>query len=254
MTDARKSRIARAFGQADDYARKAIVQRQVAQALARKTAALPLPATPHVLEIGCGTGFLTGELARWLPGSRWTVTDIAPEMIARAATITGIAGDYRVMDGEQPIFDGAMFDLIASSLTFQWFSDQPSAVMRLAGLLRPGGWIAFATMAAGSFPEWHAAHRAAGLIPATPAYPDQMDLAAMAPAGFAADISIESFVQPHDDAWDFMRRLKAIGAGVPREGHRALSPSALRAVASAYDDGPRTATYRIGFCLLRAPD
>jgi malonyl-CoA O-methyltransferase len=51
-----------------------------------------------------------------------------------------------------------------------------------------------------------------------------------------------------------MRRLKAIGAGVPREGHRALSPSALRAVAGAYDAGPRTATYRIGFCLLRAPD
>lgn len=253
MTNPRKSRIARAFGQAEDYAQKAVIQRQVAQALARRIAALPLPAAPDILEIGCGTGFLTSELGRLLPAARWTITDIAPEMLARAAQASGIAGDYRVMDGERPEIGDAAFDLIASSLTFQWFEDLQAAIGRLARLLRPGGWLGFATMAAGCFPEWRAAHEAIGLVPATPAYPDQARLAAMAPAGFAADIAIERFVQPHDDARDFMRRLKAIGAAVPRDGHRALPPSALRAVARAYDAGSRTATYEVGFCLLRAP-
>lgn len=250
----RKNRIARAFGQADGYAQKAVIQRQAAQALAREAAALPLPAHPDILEIGCGTGFLTGELARLLPAARWTITDIAPQMLERAAAASGVKGDYRVMDGEQPPFDDARFDLIASSLTFQWFADLPAAIARLGRLLRPGGWLAFATMAAGSFPEWRAAHEAVGLVPATPFYPDESMLAAMAPEGFGADVRIESFVQQHDDAWDFVRLLKAIGAAVPREGHRPLPPSALRAAAKAFDEGPRTATYRIGFCLLRAPE
>lgn len=254
MTDPRKSRIARAFGQADDYARKAVVQRQVAAALARKVAALAVPPAPAILEIGCGTGFLTAELARSLPAAHWTITDIAPEMLDRAAAASGVAGDYRVMDGERPSFGEATFDLIVSSLTFQWFADLQAAVARLTRLLRPGGTLAFATMAAGSFPEWRAAHTAFGAIPATPTYPDVAMLAEMAPAGFASDVAIESFVQSHDDAWDFLRRLKAIGAAVPREGHRALAPATLRAVARAYDAGTRTATYRVGFCLLRAPD
>ena len=61
---ARRARIGAAFAAARDYDRHARVQHQVAQDLAARIAALPLPPQARVLELGCGTGFLTAELAR----------------------------------------------------------------------------------------------------------------------------------------------------------------------------------------------
>src|SRR3546814_14322438 len=64
------------------------------------------------------------------------------------------------MDGEAPIFEGEWFDLILSSLAFQWFDDLGGAVGRLAGLLRPGGSLIFSTLGRGSFARWRSAHAA----------------------------------------------------------------------------------------------
>src|SRR3546814_16589572 len=62
------------------------------------------------------------------------------------------------MDGEQPCFaEHVRFDLICSSLAFQWFDDLHASVARLARWLAPGGYLAFTTMADGSFAEWRVA-------------------------------------------------------------------------------------------------
>jgi malonyl-CoA O-methyltransferase len=249
-----KHRVARAFGRAQDYAAQAHVQRQAAEALADHILATAPAQGVSILEIGCGTGFLTEAVHARLGPAAWTITDIAPEMVARAIATLDIDGDYRVMDGEHPdLLPDARFDLIMSSLSFQWFADLPGAIARLAKLLRPGGLLAFSTMAAGSFTEWRAAHAALGLSPGTPAYPDEPALHATVPDGFTASIDITPFVQRHDDARAFLHQVKAIGAAVPAQGSEALSPAELRRVMAAYDAGPRTATYRIAFCLFRAP-
>jgi malonyl-CoA O-methyltransferase len=248
-----KNRIARAFGRASGYAAEAHVQRQVAHALAERIAATWRTAEPSILEIGCGTGFLTAALAAHIAPASWTITDIAPEMVARASASLKLPGAYRTMDGEHPDLGDARFDLIVSSLAFQWFADLPSAVARLAGLLKPGGVLAFATMAAGSFMEWRAAHKALRLTAGTPHYPDADALQALTPNGFAASVEVVPFVQQHEDARAFLRQLKAIGAATATNGHRTASPGELRRVMAAYDAGPRTATYHVGFCLFRAP-
>ncbi|WP_154399134.1 methyltransferase domain-containing protein, partial [Bordetella pertussis] len=64
------------------YETHAEVQRHAAEQLAERIAALPLPAEPRILEIGCGTGLLTRALARRLGRADWTITDIAPAMLA----------------------------------------------------------------------------------------------------------------------------------------------------------------------------
>ncbi|ATE63423.1 methyltransferase domain-containing protein [Rhizorhabdus dicambivorans] len=246
----RRIRIAAAFDRAEGYAAAADAQARAATMLAQRIAAASLPARPRILELGCGTGFLTHALAASIGAADWTVSDIAPAMVRRARTGLAIDADWRVIDGEA--LDPALgeFDLIASSMAFQWFADLPGAVERLARRLRAGGLLAFATMAAGSFAEWEDALRQEGLPSGTPAYPDADALARLAPPGFSADVAIADIVQEESDGRGFLRRLKAIGAGTPAPGYRPLAPAALRRAMARFDAGPRRVTYRIGFCLI----
>ncbi|GAA3258536.1 hypothetical protein GCM10020258_19750 [Sphingomonas yabuuchiae] len=140
--------IARAFDAASAYDAHAVVQRQVADWLAERIVAVAPPA-PRVLEVGCGTGFLTAATLPRLVNPDWLMTDIAPAMLARGlAKHPGVRG--RVMDGEYPDLPGeAPFDLIVSSLAVQWFGDLEAGLRRLAGLLAPGGRMLVTTLVRG---------------------------------------------------------------------------------------------------------
>jgi len=247
----RPARIAAAFGRAHRYEEDAAVQRAAAVALGRRIAAATLPPRPRILELGCGTGFLTRAVAEAIGPARWTVTDVAPAMVERARAALDLDADFRVADGEAVDPALGAFDLIASNLAFQWFHDLPGAIKRLAERLGDGGLLAFTTMAADSFPEWTAALAAEDLASGTPDYPDERALHTLVPPLLSGDIEIVDMPEAQHDARSFLRGLKAIGAGTPAPGYRPLSPAALRRAMARFDAGPRIITYRIGFCLLR---
>lgn len=230
------SRIAAAFGAASDYDAHARVQRIVAGRLADAIMALPLPPAPRMLEIGCGTGFLTRALAeRGLAGD-WLVTDIAPLMVERCRSALGERPGLRfaVLDGEHGTPpDAGQFDLVCSSLAMQWFADPAAAIARIASWLTPRGHALVTTLAAGTFAEWRAAHEAVGEVAATPDYPDAATLAAMLPTG-SPPVRIDRLVDAHADAVAFMRGLRGIGAHRPLSGRRPLGPAALRRVMDAF--------------------
>jgi malonyl-CoA O-methyltransferase len=217
-----RGQIERAFSGADQYDRHARIQRLVAERLAERIAELPLPASAHILEIGCGTGFLTEALIRHRIGSEWLVTDLSAEMVRRCRNRIGDAHGRRfaVLDGEygEP---GGRFDLVCSSLAMQWFDDQDAAFARMHGWLAPGGHCIVTTLGADSFAEWRAAHEVEGLEPGTPRF---------LPAGQQAPQWVDRYVDHHDSALDFMRSLKAIGAHTAARRHRPLPPRALRRV------------------------
>jgi malonyl-CoA O-methyltransferase len=251
--DWRSLRIRNAFGAAaQGYDNHAEVQRVVAGTLARLAAQQPLQVDgrARILEIGCGTGLLSREVRAAFPAAELIATDLAPEMVEVAARDTSIAAQFMVMDGEHPDFDRPLFDLIISSLAFQWFSDLPLAIARLYALLRPGGSLMFATMAERSFAEWRSAHEAFGAQAGTPLYPSIETLRTMLRAHADAFLFEEDYVQNFGGARGLHRHLKGIGATVPAEGRDPLSPAVLRKVMRAFDAAGGSVTYHVAYCRI----
>jgi len=120
------------------------------------------PERARVLEIGCGTGFLTRFLAEKLKPASCLAIDLARGMLERARSkLDRRCSPVRLLqaDGEELPFSPGSFDLVASSTAFQWFNalEQSLAGIRLA--LRPGGRLLFATLGRDTFRELKEAYR-----------------------------------------------------------------------------------------------
>jgi malonyl-CoA O-methyltransferase len=214
--------VAAAFSKAERYDSAATVQAETARRLADKiTTRLPtVPST--ILEIGCGTGLLSRELQTAFPTSHLTLTDISAAMLARCRARLGPGPNYRVMDGEAPDERIGKFDLIASSLTLQWFTDLPTGIARLRRLLTPNGKLIFATLGRHSFQEWREAHEALNLPCGLHDYPGAENLPG--PAHIEEDIITEH----HPSGRDFAQALKTLGAGTPRPDYTPLPTADFR--------------------------
>jgi malonyl-CoA O-methyltransferase len=234
--ESRKQRIARAFAsQAYAYDSAAEVQRDVANRMALRIKALALPKPAKILEIGCGTGFLSVSLASAFPDADLLLTDLAPTMLDLCRAKVGDRPRYRALDGEQPEGLNEHFDLITASLTFQWFVDLASGLERLAALLAPGGRLVFATLGCDTFVEWRDAHEKLGLMAGTPVYPSSDSFPW--PSGFEHRVAEEKMHHHYRDGNEFIRTLKALGASEPAADYRPLTAGEFRRVLKSVETG-----------------
>ena len=93
----------------------------------------------RVVDLGCGTGELTRQLAEALPDSQVTGIDSSAEMLARAAT--HVTSNLRFEQEDQAQLTG-MWDVIFSNAALHWSEDHPQLIPRLYERLAPGGQIA----------------------------------------------------------------------------------------------------------------
>ena len=87
----------------------------------------------RVLDLGCGDGVLTAQIAA--TGAIVVGVDASPEMVA-AATARGL--DARVMDARALSFVGE-FDAVFSNAALHWISEADAVLSGVARALRPGG-------------------------------------------------------------------------------------------------------------------
>ncbi len=95
------------------------------------------------LDIGCGTGFLSLELAA--RGHRVTGIDFAPEMLALArqkAEAAGAAVRFEHADAEDLPFAPASFDLVITRHVLWTLPHPEAAIGEWVRVLRPGGRLA----------------------------------------------------------------------------------------------------------------
>ena len=92
-----------------------------------------------VIDLGCGTGELTRQLADKLPGSEVTGLDSSPQMLEKAAAFA--SPNLRFEQGDQSQLTGE-WDLIFSHAALHWTENHAELIPALYARLTPGGQIA----------------------------------------------------------------------------------------------------------------
>lgn len=92
-----------------------------------------------VVDLGCGTGELTRQLADALPNSDVTGIDSSSQMLAKAAGF--VSPNIHFEQGDQAQLTGD-WDLIFSNAALQWSENHLELIPRLYERLLPGGQIA----------------------------------------------------------------------------------------------------------------
>ena len=122
-----------------DYHRSSLAQQQWAEELIAK---LGLRGDERVLDIGCGDGKVTAEIARRLPGGAVTGVDSSPEMIRFARDHFPHSGyrnlSFVLADARALPFSGA-FDVVFSNAALHWIPDHKPLLAGIAESLRPAG-------------------------------------------------------------------------------------------------------------------
>ena len=110
------------------------------------TFAEPAPGS-SVLDVGCGCGALTLEIARLVgPSGRVTGIDISEPMLGRAQERLRATSNasFRLADAAEVPLDAAATDLMVSRFGVMFFGDPIAAFRNLRTGLRPGGRVRFA--------------------------------------------------------------------------------------------------------------
>ncbi|WP_244527450.1 malonyl-ACP O-methyltransferase BioC [Lihuaxuella thermophila] len=110
----------------------------------------------QILEIGCGTGYLTQLLIDHYPTATVTAVDLAEKMISTAKEKVEPRERVRFLtaDAEQIEFSRlGSFDFIVSNVTFQWLTSPEKTICNLIRALKTEGWLMTTTYGPDTFQE-----------------------------------------------------------------------------------------------------
>ena len=222
MSSITKIEIMRAFSRsAASYDSHAEFQNEVAGRIAKK--ALEMSASGDILlDIGCGPGAMTRELASSGKFKRVVALDIAEGMAREAATRLAAFQGVSVVqaDAEQAPVQDSSIDMVVSNMAMQWMSGPGRVAAETARILKPKGLFIGATLGAGTFYELEESLGAvlngngemADALVVRRFVSLPMIEQSLTQCGFDVQASVERCVREYNSFTDFIRRLKNVGA------------------------------------------
>jgi len=95
-----------------------------------------------VIDLGCGTGELTGKLADALPGSFVTGIDSSLQMLLEAGKLANGQVIFQQQTIEEFLESPIKWNIIFSNAALHWVNGHASLFPRLIAMLQPGGQLA----------------------------------------------------------------------------------------------------------------
>jgi malonyl-CoA O-methyltransferase len=226
-----KQKVARQFNRyVHTYDDVAVVQKRMAHRI-MQTLKEKRVRPAEILEIGCGTGYLTMLLAEAFPLAKLTVVDLAVNMVDMTRERMGEKSvRYLVGDAEAITWDANRYDLIVSNATVQWFSDPKGTLRRMNEALSPGGWWVASTFGPDTFKELHEVFRKVETEYGYPAV--QHGLPLRSPASWEQSLRDGGFSRVHTltcwhrlsypDCRSFLYAVRYMGASYSDSGHLSI--------------------------------
>lgn len=206
-----KTKIKQSFGNASKtYDSVAELQRNVGRDLLQ--AFLPQNLTGNVVDLGCGTGFLTQTL---LPHCKNLIAvDLVLPMLQTTREKLRDSVNYVCADAEQLPFSTESIDTIFSNLALQWCLPIDQALKELHRVLVKDGELVFSTFGSNTLHElkeaWANVDDSAHV---NDFYTAPQLQSALEKAGFVSiEIKNQAYISRYDSVLDLMRELKHIGA------------------------------------------
>lgn len=234
-----KEQIKSAFSESvQNYHQEAEIQKKVANGLISSLRPWKdiIPEGP-ILEVGCGTGFLTEQIIKEYPGREFVITDLSESMLkyTESRLEQSERQSFEILDADKLTDPEPKYSMIISNFAAQWFSDTAIGLENLGKLLLPGGLMLIAFPGNHSFNEWYECCLELGLPLTANPLPDVEEVVIKLSMGpMQIDYYENDLYQNFDSSMDFFRHLKAIGAGTSETGKQ-LKPKQLRLLTEFWD-------------------
>lgn len=207
-----------------------------------------------VLDVGCGTGFLSHPLASKPAIEQLIALDIAQSMLqccqskAPNAPIQYVCADAQCLPLNAQSLDGAV-----SNLALQWCLPIEKALAELKRVLKPSSPLLFTSFGEQTLHELKAAWAKVDAQTHVNSFYSASALSELlAAAGFyAIEVSSQRYVSHYPSAVHLMRELKQLGANtVLRQQSASVSRSALHCLLNNYHPAPDALQVAASFEIL----
>jgi len=205
---------------AGHYEKYAGFQAKLAQELLEEVVGAGYKAN-EILDIGCGTGWLLGQLKRFLPQSRLYGLDISLEMARQArAKIGGVLAADAVF---LPFKDKSL-DLVLSNAVYQWVPLLEAAFKDAHRILKPGGCFMFNCFGGKTLRELRQCFGIErNFLP-----PADFIREALGRSEFSSpEFKVKDYIRNFDNLADILSWLKYIGVNRLNQHHGLLTPARL---------------------------
>jgi malonyl-CoA O-methyltransferase len=235
-----KNKIRQSFSAAcASYDAVAELQRTVGRNLLSRIETDRLAGT--VLDIGCGTGFLTAELLSWPGAKQMLALDLALPMLQITRGKLADAGNVRYLcaDAEAlPVADHAV-DHVFSNLALQWCEDLETVFNGIRRILKPGCQLIFSTFGPRTLRELKSAWAEVDdYSHVNEFYSQEQHGCFLERAGFHRIRTESQLHTPtYDSVQDLMKELKHIGAHNVTAGRnrRITTKTQMQGMITAYE-------------------
>jgi len=235
-----KTGIKRSFAAASaTYDSVAALQRTVGLELLHSIDASQLTGT--VLDLGCGTGFLTGELLAHADHETTIALDIAWPMLQTTQNKLADRRDviYVCADAERLPFAEHSIDGVFSNLALQWCSDLDAVFTGIKRALKPEGLLVFSTFGPQTLQELKSAWATVDNYSHVNAFYNATQLQQFLQLAGFNNPRLESrlYTSHYDAVWTLMQELKHLGAHHVMAGrnNKITTKTAMQQMIAAYE-------------------